>query len=77
MTNYLIKKDYGIETGFVFNHGGTDYVVVDLITHAWDAAKGFHEALPDPYVVYRTLAMNNNFHERLIMPLSEFEPWAH
>lgn len=73
MTNYLIKKEYGIETGLVFHHGGTDYLVVDLITHVWNHSKKLHEALPDPYVVYRALAMNNNFHERMIMPLAEFK----
>jgi hypothetical protein len=70
--NYAIKKHYAIETGFLFTEGDRDYIVVDVITHQFDAGKKLHGALPDPLVVYRPLNFSIDLHERCMMPLSLF-----
>lgn len=73
MTQYLIQKHYGIEPGFVFRQGSKQFLVVDVITHRWNADAKLHEALPDPLVVYRPLIFSHDIHERNILELSQFK----
>lgn len=71
MTNYLIKKTYGLETGPYTGTPG-HVVVVDVVNHVWHRSKQLHTAIADPFVVYRSLDQINT-HSRMMMRLSEFK----
>jgi hypothetical protein len=71
-------EQHGIKTGTVFTiGGGTDeYVVSDLVTHFWNVNAKRVEALPDPDVVFRSVANINSMkpvHEQIKMPLSLYK----
>lgn len=75
MTGYLIKKQYGIETGAWVSatDNKTHIVVLDVISHVWIRSKQLPGAITDPFVVYRSLAISNDKYERLMIRLSDLK----
>jgi len=73
-------NEFNINPGVYRHHKGGLYVVLDIITHMDNAAKGAMEPLADPLVVYRDLtALPGHVngkpavpHKRYARTLSEF-----
>jgi hypothetical protein len=71
---FLIKKEYGIETGtYKAIEGDKQIVVLDVVNHCWHRSKKLHQAIADPFVVYRDLILISTHHSRMMMRLTEFK----